>query len=459
MRSWLYQALLMMRGKGLQITTKRLLEQVELLSATEIGELQQKRLRALLLHAYENVPYYRKVIEKLGGREILLKHDPTDVLRFFPILTKQIIREKWEELKSQDLSSRSWYYNTSGGSTGEPVKLIQDKDFHLQGQALKDFYDSWTGYRVGMPKVILWGSERDLLVGKETWKIRFGRWLSNGHWLNAFRMGEAEMRRYVKIINRVKPIQILAYAEAIYELAKFIEKEKLVVWQPCAVMTSAGTLYGYMRETIERVFRAPVFNRYGSREVGDIACECEAHRGLHVCPLTHYVEIISENGGDARLGEVGEVLVTSLTNYAMPLIRYRIGDMAAWAEENCSCGRNWPLLKEVIGRVTDIFIGQNGKKIVPEYFIHMIGVVLKPTWLHKFQIIQEDYDLIRILVVPSVEMAKGRELIEKEKSKLEQMVCLVMGDECRLEIELVENIPPSPSGKYRYTISKVGEHG
>lgn len=220
-------------------------------------------------------------------------------------------------------------------------------------------------------------------------------------------------------------------------------------------MTSAGTLYPYMREVIERVFKASVFNRYGSREVGGIACECELHKGLHVSPLTHYVEIIRADGTPAAPGEVGEVVVTSLVNYTMPFIRYRIGDMAVWAEERCSCGRGWPLLKEVAGRVTDVFTRRDGTKIVPEYFIHLIGVVLKFSWLRKFQVIQEDYDHIRLIIVPSVSFQEANEHINREKADLETKVRLVMGDECRLEIELVEDIPPSPSGKYRYTISKV----
>ena len=90
-------------------------------------------------------------------------------------------------------------------------------------------------------------------------------------------------------------------------------------------MVTAGTLFEPIRQTIESVFQAPVFNRYGSREVGDIACECEAHSGLHVALPTQFVEILRPDGTAAGPGEIGEIVVTSLTNFAMPLIRYRIG--------------------------------------------------------------------------------------------------------------------------------------
>lgn len=456
MRTSIYKLLIYSSGRAGELGYFKMLQQAENASIMEIQKAQDKLLNQLFHHSYLQVPYYRRVIDEKGGLEFLAKTKPTAVLNDLPLLTKSIIREHWEDLKSGDLKRQKWYYNTSGGSTGEPVKLIQDRELFLQAQAVKMLFDSWTGYTLGMSKVGLWGSERDLLVGREPIKTRVGRYLRNELWLNAFKMSESDMLDYVKAINRVRPVQILAYADSIYELSQFIEQKGIDVCSPRAIMTSAGTLYPHMRESIERIFRAPAFNRYGSREVGDIACECEAHKGLHVSPLTHYVEILREDGTPAGPGEVGEVVVTSLVNYAMPLIRYRIGDMAVWSEEECSCKRAWPLLREVIGRTTDVFTKRDGTKIVPEYFIHIIGVVLKPSWLRKFQVIQEDYDHIRLLVEPAIDKKDAQRELEREKPELEEKVHLVMGKDCRLDIELVDYIPPSPSGKYRYTISKVG---
>ena len=391
-------------------------------------------------------------MERLGDYHSLVKQDPLKALSRLPFLTKQIIRDNFELLKSRDLQSRRWFYNTSGGSTGEPVRFIQDEVYHVYCQSLKRHYDRWTGYEVGMPKVVLWGSERDLLLGKETLRTRVGRWLRNELWLNAFRMSEEDLDQYVAIINKVKPVQILAYAQAIYELARHVEEKKLVIWSPRAIMTTAGTLHVHMREVIERVFGAPVFNRYGSREVGDIACECEAHEGLHICPFTHYVEIVREDGTPAEPGEVGEVVVTSLINYAMPLIRYRIGDMAAWADEKCRCGRAWPLLKEVTGRVTDMFVSASGTRVHGEYFTHLLYF---RDWVKKFQFVQESHTHILLRVVPAVSLEQAKRIAEQEHAELEDKVRLVMGPACKLEIEFVDDIPPSSSGKYRYTISKV----
>ena len=192
----------------------------------------------------------------------------------FPCLIKLIIRARFEDLKSDDLFKRKWHLNSSGGSTGEPVTFIQDKEYHYWTTAIKILYDSWTGYSIGDRKIRLWGSIQDLSLVEESFKNRLIKWIDNNVCLNAFRMTPAEMEAYVKKINEFKPIQILAYAESIYELSRFIEDEDLWIYSPRAIMTSAGTLFPHMRDTIGRVFKAPVFNRYGSREVGDIACEC-----------------------------------------------------------------------------------------------------------------------------------------------------------------------------------------
>jgi phenylacetate-CoA ligase len=369
-----------------------------------------------------------------------------------PLLDKEALRTQSEALQSDDLDRRNWFYNTSGGSTGEPVQFIQDREYQEWVTAIKKHFNGWTGYQRGQPRVKLWGSERDLLVGEETLKTRISRWVRNEHCLNAFRMGREQMRKFVKKINHVEPVQILAYVESIYELAQFIEEKGLEIHSPKAVMTSAGTLYDHMRDTIRRVFDAPVFNRYGSREVGDIACECEAHEGLHVSAPTHYIEILRTDGTPAEPGEVGEIVVTHLTNYAMPLIRYRIGDMGAWAEEPCSCGCSWPLITKVTGRVSDTFINQNNDAIHGEFFTHLF---YHEDWIQKFQVVQEAMDRIVIRTVPHEDSDNYEQRYQEEIQEIIRNIRSAMGGSCTVEFQFEEDIAPTDSGKYRYTISKV----
>lgn len=414
--------------------------------------LQKDRLRDLVKHAYHHVPYYREILENAGVVKNQNKID-LDCFHRIPLLNKVKLRSHFDDLKSDDLFKRKWNKNASGGSTGEPVTFIQDSVYKDWSKAVKILYDDWTGYSFADRKIRLWGSIRDLTAAKESFKIRLVEWLNNDVLLNAFRMTPAEMHDYVRKINDFKPIQILAYAESIYELSRFIENEGLRVYSPCSIITSAGTLFPHMRDSISRVFKAPVFNRYGSREVGDIACECP-QRGLHVCAPTHYVEILRGDGSLVNQGEVGEIVVTSLTNFSMPLIRYRIGDMGAWAEDSCPCGRSWPLLKEVKGRMSDIFITKNGTKV---YGSGLTVSFFFQDWIKRYQVVQEDYDHIRVLLVIHKRVRNPLEVYALELKTITEKIVLIMGQDCKVEYEFVDDIVPTPSGKYLYTISKLAK--
>ena len=434
----------------------RQLQQWQDLDGKRIVELQQERLKQLIAHADHHVPYYREVLSRAG---VINKSGAIDLAnwRHIPLLEKDTIRERFNDLTSDDISARKWHDNTSGGSTGEPVRFIQDMNYRDWARGIKMLFDLWTGYSGTAGKVILWGSIRDLFKGREAPRTRLRRWLNNELWLNAFRMTPEQMCRYVAKISAFKPVQILAYVESLFELSKFIESKDLKVFSPRAIMTSAGTLHPYMRETIERVFNAPVFNRYGSREVGDIACECSHHRGLHVCAPTHYVEILKDNGTPTAGGESGRIIVTLLTNYAMPFIRYVIGDMGVWAGETCSCGRSWPMLQKVTGRVTDVFLKRDGGVVIPEYLIHLIGVELNSGWIQKYQIVQEDYDDIRVIIVPREPISNAQDSYFREKTAISEKIRLAMGATCRIEFEMVTGIDPLASGKYRYTICRIAQ--
>ncbi len=440
-----------LKKRGNALKCKRLLERWQWKSASEVAVHQQRRLASLLRHAYQHVPYYR---ETLPGSGVIDRSGVVDLERFanIPLLDKNIIKAEYDRLKSDDLPKRSWFVESSGGSTGMPVNIVQDRDFVDWSDAVKMMDDEWSGLIVGNRRAYVWGSVRDTLVGKETLRTQVGRWLRNELWLNSFRMSEERMEQFVHQINDHRPVQIIAFAENLFDLANFIEARGLKAYSPKAIMTSAGVLYPHMRDKIQQVFRAPVFNRYGSREVGDIACECECHNGLHISSFTHFVEILREDGSSAAPGEYGEIVITLLTNYAMPLLRYRIGDLGVMSEETCACGRGMPLLKDVIGRTTDIFINCRGERIDGRMFIRML--MLKP-FIRKFQVVQEQYDKVRIRLEPQGEHPDLYQLYAGELGELQRETVAIMGGRCEVDFEFTEQIETTPSGKYRFTISNV----
>lgn len=448
LKRFVWEKRVTLQGKTLQYLDQ--LREWQWLPPEQIQALQQARLQTLLEHAYQNTSYYRRLFQEHG---LVNQHGKIQGEYFaqLPFLDKALIRSHHRELVSNDLHERRWYVNTTGGSTGEPVHVILDRESFAWNQAIKALDDEWTGRSLIDKQVRLWAFERDLVEGKELVRTRIGRWLRNERWLNCLRMTPETMRGYIREINTFQPVQILAYAESLYELAKFSEREGVTMHAPQAIMTSAGTLYDHMRQTIERVFATKVFNRYGSTEVGDMACECERHRGLHVSSLTHLIEIVDHEGNPTKPGEIGEIVVTPLTNFAMPFLRYRIGDMGAWSTTWCDCGRGYPLLQEISGRVNDMFVDQAGRWIDGRLFLFFIDPL---PFVKKFQVIQEDIELVKVLIVPDHEaLQKQGTSLEWEAAQIKRRIRKVM--ECRVEVEYCERIEPSPSGKYRYTISHV----
>ena len=408
-------------------------------------EIIRKRLMDVLSHCHRNVPFYTSFMDPLG---ISYQIDPVAYLADLPILTKAAIRQNFEQLKSADLVQRKWKYNTSGGSTGEPLQLIQDRDFVALTGAIQWLSFHWAGREIGQTAIRVWGSERDILQGSIGLKMTLLNLLTKDAWVNAFRLTPAIMRAFIEKINTHPPELIIAYAQAIYELAQFAEQEQIPISPQKAILTSAGTLHSFMRQKIEAVFKSKIFNRYGSREVGDIACECAAHDGMHVFTRGCYVEIVDDDGHRLPHGMEGDILVTSLANKVMPLVRYAIGDRGILSpDETCICGRRGLKFQKISGRNVDTFKKADGTLVDSEYFTHLLYF---REWVKKFQVIQEDYQTIVYKIVGTVPNGKPEEceeIIQKTKK--------LMGDHCLVRFDFVDSIPPASSGKYRYTISEV----
>jgi len=414
-------------------------------SKDKLIQLQGKYLKSLLSHAYKNVPYYHRIFKETG----VVNEGVVDLSKFdrIPILTKEIMRKHYKELISKDYTTRKWYYNSSGGSTGKPVRFIQDDLYDKWGNvAFCYWYKDILGVdEPGVKKIILWGSERDLFEGGMGWKTKIANWLTNTIFLNSFRMTEEDMKNYIKTINSYKPDLIRGYAGSLYELCRYAERKNIAIYTPKVVVSSAETLRNEMREEIETVFGTKVYDYYGSRETNNLAGECR--EGLmHVLAFHNYVEILDINNNPVKEGEEGRVIVTNLHNYSMPFIRYEIGDMAVLGPEKCKCGNPLPTLKKITGRITDHFIKKDGTIIHGEYFTHLFYL---KDWVKAFQVIQEDYKRIRLLVV-----SEG-EINVSEKRDIEDKIKLVMGQDCKIVWEFVEEIPKTKSGKYLYTKSLV----
>jgi phenylacetate-CoA ligase len=414
----------------------------------KLEKFQKTYLERLLLHSYHNVPYYKNIFDKIN----LVTNQKVDVSRFheIPILTKDLLRKHQKELISKDYQNRKWYNNSSGGSTGEPTQFMQDNYYvKWYGASNNYYYQDMLGINANnVKKAFLWGSPQDLFKGSIGFKNKMKNWFSNILFLNSFKMTENDMKSHIESINSYKPDLIRGYAGSLYELSIFSEKHALPVHTPKRLVCSAETLTSDMRTKIETVFGTKLYDFYGSRETASIAGECKDGL-IHIFSFNNYLEILDNNNNSTFEGHEGRVIITTLHNYSMPLIRYELGDVAVPGPPSCSCGNFLPSLKKISGRLEDQFIKKDGSIVIGYFFVHLLGVLQNKGFLKKFQVIQEDYEQIKIRTIVN------KELPESEKNEIEQKIRVTMGQDCKILWEFVDEMPKTSSGKFLYTQSLV----
>lgn len=403
------------------------------------------KLYRIVKYAVRYVPYYRDIAE--SGKLTFRRESIEEDIKQIPLLTKDIIRKEKSRLYSEE--SVSFYNKTSGGSTGEPVKLRHDTENVQYHPGM--YFLNYAGYEIGDKVLLLWGSERDVNTGTIGWKKYVAnKFVFRRKFINTFRMTEADMCQAVQILNKWKPKVILGYVQSVYELACYIRRRSLQVHSPVGIVVSAGTLFPDWEKTMQEVFCCKIINQYGSRETSGIACGCDVEDGLHINSFLNYVEIVDAEGRNVQNLSGGEIVVTNLINKSMPLIRYKIGDIGALdAMHVCSCGRGLPKLKYVKGRTVNLFRLKDGTTIDGEYFTHLFYGIEE---VKKFQVIQEEYKDIHIKIE-----SNGQSISEEDISRIKKGIIQVMGEDCNIRIEYVEQLLPTPSGKFLYTISRVQE--
>jgi phenylacetate-CoA ligase len=406
---------------------------------------QAAALGSLLSHAVSRVPFYAERAGDLSSTEIA--RDPFACLARFPALEREELVERFDSLACE--MGRGGYVSSSGGSTGEPVRFLHDKDYLSSAIATTFLFFEWAGVPHGSRLVKLWGAPRDIGGSSIPLPRRIADWMANRTTLDAFDMGEKAIDEHARAIARIGPVCVEGYADALYQLALHMEETGIAPLRLSAVVSSAGTLLPHMRQKISGTFGAEVFDRYGTREVGNVAAECDRHNGMHVFGETSIVDVVDDSGRGLAPGEEGDVLITNLTNYTMPLIRYRIGDRAVWREGACDCKRPYPLLERIAGRSESRVVRADGGFVPAEFFIHILGVEHNDGSIRKFQVVQESTERIRIRVVlRGGTAAPGPGAFDEIADRIKQM----MGENCRVDFEVVDAIAPTATGKHRYVI-------
>jgi phenylacetate-CoA ligase len=429
-------SLLYLSGSKIPQNLKEI-KRVEEFSEGEKKEYQEEKLKKLLLYSSKNVPYYKRVLEEAE----VVKNNKVYLENFhkIPILTKEIIRKEKENLFSKEKRKKT-YENTSGGSTGEPVRFLQDAYYDDWNIATKLYFNQKLGKDIGESEIKLWGSDRDILEGNLTLKERIINRLYNRKFFNCYDFSEAKIQEFIKLNDLFKPVAYWSYVEAVTELANYILKKNIKTYSPKFIITTIGPLYEENREKIKKAFKTKVYNQYGSREVGWVSIEQKEKCLMDVVFWRQALEVLEERN---------EMIITSLDNYAMPLIRYETGDLADDCDSlHYSFGntRLYFKIKSVIGRTLGFFKKADGSLF---HTHHLVQQMFFKNWIKKFQIIQKTKKLILIKVVESDKHKKeDLDIIEKDIKKL-------AGDDFKIEWEFVKKIKPSKSGKYLYTICEA----
>jgi phenylacetate-CoA ligase len=417
------------------------LEKTQWLGPAEIQALQLERLRRLLAHAYANVPFYRRRLDDVGLHPDRIQI-PEDY-RHIPVLTKGDIRQNLDQLVAVNRQRDALRRNATGGSTGAPLVFYQDRSFQASSWASRMRYRKWYGFEMGDKVAFLWGMDRD--IPSSDWPKRLKLSLRRERWLNSFNVSDEKMEAFARQLIAWQPSFIVAYASSLHLFASFLRRTGLDRIRPVAIESSAEKLWDFQRELIEDVFQCPVFDVYGSREFVGLAAECEAHAGLHVLADVHYVEFLKD-GQPVQDGDFGEIVVTDLTNYAMPFIRYRIGDLGSPKSQPCACGRGFPLIQEIVGRSSDVLPTPDGRYVHGEYFTHLFYGIPN---VRRFQVHQRTLHDVEILIEGDPELPS--EMLAEMRRK----IIAQMGERTTVRFQVVDAIPLTPSGKYRFTISDV----
>ncbi|NQS98499.1 MAG: glycosyltransferase [candidate division Zixibacteria bacterium] len=423
----------MRRFKPSRYTIRRRLDRDQRRSPDEINMIQWRRLKKLLAQAYGNVPYYRKCFEE---RELELCGISTlEDFRKLPFLRKTDIQRNFKDLTASNYNTRRLKSDSTGGSTGYPINFYHDSIYKKWKNAAFRRFRHWIGYESGDKTAFMWGAVRDVPEKPG----------SNQRWLNSFNCSPGEIETFVRELVEWKPKAIRGYASSLYLVASYIKSLNLPAPRPQTIESGAEKLWNGQRAVIEDVFQCQVFEQYGSREIPAIGCECELHNGMHIFNDIRLLEIIRD-GEPAKPGEEGSIIITDLMNYVMPFIRYEIGDIGVMAEGLCSCGRGFPLLKEVKGRIINIFPTPDGRYIYGGYFNHLFFHTIT---IEAFQVRQRSVDRVEVSISP------GAGFKSKVMEPLISQMREALGKSVEVTWQIVDEIPAASSGKRHFTISDV----
>jgi phenylacetate-CoA ligase len=407
---------------------------------SEIEAVQLGKLNALLEHCWQTVPFLKRHWSEHGVRRGALRR--VEELACYPTLTKSQIKANYVDMISSVWRGRT-LTKTTGGSTGDPFRFEYTMEVYARRTAVMWRGYGWAGAGLGTRTAYLWGSG----TPKSGWpglKDRLYHVAFNRRFFDAFSLSESTIDQRIEDLARYRPKAVVGYVTPVVLVARRMLDRGIKVDGIRGVLTGAEALFEPERRDIERAFGCAAFNTYGARETMLMAAECERHEGLHVNADHLVLETVDAGGKSVPPGTSGDIVITDLHNYGMPMVRYVNGDRATYSSSFCTCRRGLPLLSSIDGRILDLIETPDGRHVPGEFFVY---TMLEWPDVRQWQVVQTAVDRVQFrLVVPTP-------WTQERRDSLTARVRTKVGAKMVIEIVEVDIIPPTPSGKRRLTIS------
>jgi phenylacetate-coenzyme A ligase PaaK-like adenylate-forming protein len=443
MRGWVYEKSWRIRWRGAQPSMPRILDGLDASQywpPARMHEFRDRKLRETVAHAYDQIPFYRRLLDERGVRPegiVGLRDLPK-----LPVMNKDILREHWPDLRARDVPNGSVSIVPTGGTTGIPMRIVRDNVSAAWSIAAYLRGLSWGGLTLRGRRIQLFGGSLGIQPLRRFDRLR--KWFSGITSLPAFELSPRNVGTYATQIRRSGASFLIGYASACYSLATLVEAagEKLSF---TAVFPTAELCPPFWAETIARVFGAKVLPYYGCGEVNSLGYSCPVSGFYHTCD-EHAVIEVENDAGQATLQGDGSFLITDLDNRAMPIIRYRNGDAGQLGSSECPCGRTLGRILRLDGRVNDMLVTTTGTRISGVIATHSFRLINN---VESYQVVQRTPGHVTVRVVPG----PGYDPTLEEQ-KILRIFGKHLGEGSQIVIEYVPSIARTPSGKARFVINE-----
>lgn len=403
-----------------------LLKQLLATQALTHGQLLRKQrddLAAMLRFARDHTDWYGRTLQGLAD------DSPITAL---PILRKEDVIAHMPELLARGHDPATTPIGHTGGSTGKPLAFYYDEAKHelMRAGMMRSYLLS--GWRPGQKILNFWGARQDTVSGGVFGGAAIDDFIAAEKTLPAHEIDAARLHGWARFIQRYRPTLLQGYASILAALARHVGDEKLPMPASLTgIYSTAEVLDAAQREIIERAFGCKVFNQYGSREIPNIACECR-HGSMHVFTDMVWLESVE-----------GRLLVTSLTNRLMPMLRYENGDSGELIDGACACGLPFPRMAMGMCRQNDFILAPGNRRLHPSFFNRLL---YGRTEIARYQFVQETAGKVVLRLVTDAPLPE---------SVTREMQASVATEGLALAIEYLPEIERSMSGKHRFVISRL----